>query len=91
MATNIFTLWKSSTSAISRLCRRAGGRLIGAMPSRSRLQFTLILVLLVALCLFVPSILYFAEVALRELRLIWWLLLLIGGLAWLLALGRRKR
>jgi len=78
-------------SAISRLSRRHGGRLIGAMPSRSRLQFTLVLVLLVALCLFVPSVLYFAEVALRELRLIWWLLLVIGGLAWLLALGRPKQ
>ena len=73
------------------MIRRHGGRLIGAMPSRSRLQFTLVLVLLVALCLFVPSVLYFAEVALRELRLIWWLLLVIGGLAWLLALGRPKQ
>ena len=62
-----------------------------AMPSRSRLQFTLVLVLLVALCLFVPGVLYFAEGALRELRLIWWLLLVIGGLAWLLALGRPKQ
>ena len=91
MATNIFTFSKSTGPAISRLCRRGGGRLIGAMPPRSRLQFTLVLVLLVALCLFVPSVLYFAEVALRELRVIWWLLLVIGGLAWLLALGRRKK
>jgi len=63
---------------------------MASMASPNRLRFTLVLVLLVALCVFVPSVLYFTELALRELRVVWWLLLLIGGLLWLLALGRRR-
>ena len=58
---------------------------------RSRLQVTLVIVLLIALAVFVPGFLYFTELALRELRFMWWLILLLGGAIWLLTrLGRKK-
>jgi hypothetical protein len=62
------------------------------MPApRNRLNFALVVVLVVALCVFVPSFLYVTELALRELRFMWWLILLLAGAIWLLgALGRKK-
>jgi hypothetical protein len=60
------------------------------MPARPRLQLTLVFVLLVALCVFIPGVLYFTELALRELRFMWWLILLLGGVIWLLARLKRK-
>lgn len=54
------------------------------MSSRRRLQVTLATILFVALCVFVPSFLYFTEMALRELRVGWWLILLLAGLVWFL-------
>jgi hypothetical protein len=58
---------------------------------QKRLSFSLAVVLLVALAVFVPSFLYFTELALRELRFFWWLILLLVGAIWLLgALGRKK-
>ena len=58
---------------------------------RSRLQVTLVIVLLIVLGVFVPGLLYFTELALRELRFMWWLILLLGGAIWLLTrLGRKK-
>lgn len=61
------------------------------MPSRHRLQVTLAIVLLVALCVFVPATLYFTEMALRQLRFMWWFILLLGGLLWLLTRTGRKK
>jgi hypothetical protein len=62
------------------------------MPSpRKRLSLLLAVVLLAALAVFVPSFLYFTELALRELRFMWWLILLIAAAIWLLGgLGRKK-
>ena len=62
------------------------------MPSpRKRLSLLLAVVLLAALAVFVPSFLYFTELALRELRFMWWLILLIAAAIWLLGgLGRMK-
>ena len=62
------------------------------MPSpRKRLSLLLAVVLLAALAVFVPSFLYFTELALRELRFMWWLILLIADAIWLLGgLGRKK-
>ena len=60
------------------------------MPARPRLQLTLVLVLLVALCAFIPGVLYFTELALRELRFMWWLIVLLGGVIWLLTRLKRK-
>jgi hypothetical protein len=61
------------------------------MSSRPRLTATLALALLVALCVFVPSVLYFTELALRELRIMWWLILLLGAIIWLLMRLERKK
>jgi hypothetical protein len=61
------------------------------MPSRSRLPLTLAIALVVALCVFVPGALYFTELALRELRIMWWLILLLGGVIWLLTRLERKK
>jgi len=58
--------------------------------SRNRLSFALVIVLLVALAVFVPAVLYFTELALRELRFMWWLILLLAGAIWLLALPGKK-
>lgn len=62
------------------------------MPSpRKRLSLLLVVVLLAALIVFIPSFLYFTELALRELRFMWWLILLIAAAIWLLGvLGRKK-
>ena len=62
------------------------------MPSpRKRLSLALAVVLQAALAVFVPGFLYFTELALRELRFLWWLILLLVGAIWLLgALGRKK-
>jgi hypothetical protein len=61
------------------------------MPSRNRLWFLLVLVLGVVLCVLVPGLLYVGRVALREMRVIGWLLVVIAALLWLLlAAGRRK-
>ena len=61
------------------------------MPSRPRLQLTLVIVLVVALCVFVPSVLSVTELALRELRIVWWLILLLAGVIWLLKGLERKK
>jgi hypothetical protein len=62
------------------------------MPSpRKRLSLLLAVALLAALAVFVPSFLYFTELALRELRFMWWLILLLGAAIWLLrGLARKK-
>lgn len=72
--------------------RPRGRNLDEAMPSpRNRLNLVLAVVLLAALAVFVPSFLYFTELALRELRFMWWLILLLGAAIWLLTgLARKK-
>jgi hypothetical protein len=59
--------------------------------SRKQLQLALVIVLLVALALFVPTVLYFTEMALRQLRMMWWLILLLAGAIWLLGAAGRKK
>lgn len=62
------------------------------MPSpRNRLSLILAVVLLIVLAVFVPSLLYFTELALRELRYIWWLILLLAAAVWLLGAVRPKK
>ena len=58
--------------------------------SRNRLSFALGVVLVVALAVFVPAVLYFTELALRQLRMMWWLILLLAGTVWLLSSPGRK-
>jgi hypothetical protein len=92
---NLKRKFSTSTEAPFRsfaLVRRRGRNLDESMPSpRKRLSLALAVVLLAALAVFVPSFLYFTELALRELRFLWWLILLLVGAIWLLgALGRKK-
>ncbi len=54
------------------------------MPDRRRLVITFAILLLIALVALVPGLLYAAEASLRGLRVLWWLILLLGVLAWLL-------
>lgn len=61
------------------------------MPSRPRMQITLLLVLVIALCVFVPGFLYFTELALRELRLMWGIILVLAVVLWLLTRLRPRR
>jgi hypothetical protein len=62
------------------------------MPApRNRLSFALAVVLLAAVAVFVPGFLYFTELALRELRFMWWLILLLIGAIWLLGTLRPKK
>ncbi len=61
------------------------------MPSRPRMQITLLLVLVIALCIFVPGVLYFTELALRELRLMWGIILVLAVVLWLLTRLRPRR
>jgi hypothetical protein len=51
----------------------------------------LAIVLVIALCVLVPGMLYFTELALRELRIMWWLILLLAGVIWLLTRTGRKK
>lgn len=51
----------------------------------------LAIILVIALCVFVPGMLYFTELALRELRVMWWLIVLLGGAIWLLTRLERKK
>jgi len=61
------------------------------MPVPRRLVIALAILLLVALGVLVPGLLYAAEASLRGLRFLWWLLVLLGALIWLLARPGRRR
>lgn len=58
--------------------------------SRAILQFTALVAVLVLLFILFPAALRFAEMAARELRYLWWLVLLVALGAWLIwGVGRR--
>jgi len=61
-------------------------------PSRQRYWVRLILAgfLVLVLCLLFPPALAFAEMAARELRYLWWLILLLAFGVWLIWLSNRK-
>ncbi|QYM79006.1 hypothetical protein K0B96_17140 [Horticoccus luteus] len=52
-------------------------------PRLSRFALTAALIALVLLCLLFPRMLAFAEIAGRELRYLWWLVLIIAVCLWL--------
>jgi hypothetical protein len=54
------------------------------------LQWFLVIVVLLGLFLLFPSALRFVEMAARELRYFWWLILLVALAAWLIWAGRKK-
>jgi hypothetical protein len=53
-------------------------------------QWFLVVVILLGLFLLFPSALRFVEMAARELRYFWWLILLVALAVWLIWAGRRK-
>jgi hypothetical protein len=54
------------------------------------LQWFLVIVVLLGLFLLFPSALRFVEMAARELRYFWWLILLVALAVWLIWAGRNK-
>jgi hypothetical protein len=55
------------------------------------LKFAVILAVMVALVLIFPRALGFVEMAARELRYLWWVILLVALALWLIwGLGRKK-
>ncbi len=61
-------------------------------PSRQRYWMRLLIAgfLVLVLCLLFPPALAFAEMAARELRYLWWLILLVAFGGWLIWLSNRK-
>jgi len=57
---------------------------------RVLLQWGLVAVVVLGLFLLFPSALGFVEMAARELRYFWWLILLVALAVWLIWAGRRK-
>jgi hypothetical protein len=56
------------------------------------LKLFVLLAVIVVLVLLFPSALKFVELAARELRYLWWLVLLLALAAWLIwGLGRKKK
>jgi hypothetical protein len=54
------------------------------------IQWCLVMAFVLGLFLFFPSALGFVEMAARELRYLWWLILLVTLAVWLIWAGRRK-
>ena len=59
--------------------------------TRALLQLLLLACVVLVLFLLFPSAFAFAEMAARELRYLWWLILLLALAAWLLWAGSRPR
>ena len=57
---------------------------------RAALQIGVMLAVIAVLCLVFPAALMFVEMAARELRYLWWLILLIALAIWLIWGIRRK-
>ena len=57
---------------------------------RVLLQWGLVAAFVLGLFLFFPSALGFVEMAARELRYFWWLILLVALAVWLIWAGRRR-
>ena len=60
--------------------------------TRASLQLGLLLLLILGLLLLFPRALGFVEMAARELRYFWWLILLVALAVWLIwGVGRRPK
>jgi hypothetical protein len=57
---------------------------------RALIQAVLLVLVVVVLMLLFPGVLAFAQLAARELRYLWWLILLVALGGWLIWAGRRK-
>ncbi|MHB1307904.1 MAG: hypothetical protein ACYDC1_11530 [Limisphaerales bacterium] len=60
------------------------------LRSRALWQIGLLIAVLVGLVLLFPPALVFVEMAARELRYLWWLILLVALGVWLIWASRRK-
>ena len=58
--------------------------------TRASLQLGLLLLLILGLLLLFPRALGFVEMAARELRYFWWLILFVALAVWLIWAGRRQ-
>jgi len=58
--------------------------------ARALLQIGVLVAVIVVLCLLFPSAFAFVEMAARELRYLWWLILLIALAVWLIWGLKRK-
>lgn len=59
--------------------------------SRAAIQLAVLLAVIVVLCLLFPSVLGFVELAAREIRYLWWLILIVALAVWLIWGASRKR
>jgi uncharacterized membrane-anchored protein len=57
---------------------------------RAALQLGLLVLVVLGLVFLFPRALAFVELAARELRYFWWLILLVALAVWLIWAGRRK-
>ena len=73
---------------------RAGGEIARAMSPRARamLQVAVLLAVVIGLVLLFPRAYAFVEMAARELRYFWWLVLLVALAIWLIwGIGRKPK
>jgi hypothetical protein len=60
--------------------------------SRAVLQLLVLLVVAAVLCLLFPPVFRFVQMAARELRYLWWLILVVAIACWLIwGVGRRPK
>ncbi len=61
------------------------------MPTRRIIAFFIAFLILAALCLLFPRMLAFVELASRELRYLWWLILIAAIGVWLVFFANPKK
>jgi hypothetical protein len=59
--------------------------------ARAGIQLAVLIAVIVVLCLLFPPVLGFVELAARELRYLWWLVLIVALAVWLIWGASRKR
>jgi hypothetical protein len=60
--------------------------------SRAALQLLVLLIVATVLCLLFPPVFRFVQMAARELRYLWWLILVVAIACWLIwGVGRRPK
>jgi hypothetical protein len=58
---------------------------------RAAIQLAVLLTVIVVLSLLFPAVLGFVELAAREIRYLWWLILIVALAVWLIWGASRKR
>ena len=61
------------------------------MTVRRSIAFFIAFLILAALCLLFPRMLAFVELASRELRYLWWLVLIVAVGVWLVFFAKSKK